>query len=236
MSQTRLCVVICGAIGTLGSAVVRAFAARRAAIGMIDIVKEAPALHLQLQHDHAYELGIDLTDFRSTNAAMQRCAQALGGIDVLVNVAGGFCWEPLESGDVGTWDRMYQMNLKSALNASKAALPEILRSGSRGRIINIGAAAAAKAAAGMGAYAASKSAIQRLTESLSEELKDRGVTVNAILPGIIDTPRNRADMPNADRARWVAAGDIAEIIVFLASERARAVSGASIPVLGTGPG
>ena len=122
----------------------------------------------------------------------------------------------------------------SSRPTNKTALPAMLERG-RGRIINIGAGAAAgRAAAGMGAYTASKAGVQRLTESLSDEVKDRGITVNAILPGTIDTPRNRADMPHADFTRWVAPEEIAEVILFLASDAARAVTGAAIPVLGRG--
>jgi NAD(P)-dependent dehydrogenase (short-subunit alcohol dehydrogenase family) len=162
---------------------------------------------------------------------MAATATRFGGIDVLVNVAGGFRWETLEAGDVETWDQLYTMNLRTAVVCSKAVLPAMIERGA-GRIINIGAAAAARGGAGMGAYAASKAGVQRLTESLSEELKDRGITVNAILPGTIDTPRNRADMPDADFTRWVQPRTIAGVIVFLASDAASAITGASIPVLG----
>jgi NAD(P)-dependent dehydrogenase (short-subunit alcohol dehydrogenase family) len=113
----------------------------------------------------------------------------------------------------------------------QAALPYLLQSGS-GRIVNIGAMAAAKAAAGMGAYAASKAGVARLTEALADELKDRHVTVNAILPSILDTPRNRLDMPQADFTRWVKPVEAAEVIAFLVSDAARAVTGALIPVAG----
>jgi NAD(P)-dependent dehydrogenase (short-subunit alcohol dehydrogenase family) len=164
---------------------------------------------------------------------MDVTATRFGGIDVLVNVAGGFRWETLADGDVETWDQLYAMNLRTAVVCCKTVLPAMLARGG-GRIVNIGAAAAARAGAGMGAYTASKAGVQRLTESLSEELKDRGITVNAILPGTIDTPRNRADMPDADFTRWVAPQTIAGVIVFLASEAAGAVTGASIPVLGGG--
>ena len=155
------------------------------------------------------------------------------GIDGLVNVAGGFRWEKVEDGDIETWDQLYSMNLRTAVIASKAALPALLERG-RGRIVNIGAGAAAKARAGMGAYTASKAGVQRLTEALSEELKDRGITVNAILPGTIDTPRNRLDMPDADFARWVTPAAIADVIAFLASDAAGAITGAAIPVFGRG--
>jgi NAD(P)-dependent dehydrogenase (short-subunit alcohol dehydrogenase family) len=126
---------------------------------------------------------------------------------------------------------MYELNVKTALNASKAALPYLLASRA-GRIVNVGAGAALKAGAGMGAYAAAKAGVARLTEALAAELLDRGVTVNAILPSIIDTPPNRADMPDADFTRWVQPGQIAATIGFLLSADAQAITGASIPVTG----
>jgi len=170
----------------------------------------------------------------ATRRVMAATAMRFGTLDVLVNIAGGFQWEKLEDGDPETWDQLYAMNLRTAVVCCKAALPAMLERGA-GRIVNIGAAAAvARAGAGMGAYTASKAGVLRLTESLSEELKDRGITVNAILPGTIDTARNRADMPDADFSRWVAPEAIADVILFLASEAARAVTGAAIPVLGRG--
>ena len=126
---------------------------------------------------------------------------------------------------------MFALNLKTALNACKAALPYLLESGA-GRIVNVGAQTALKAAAGFGPYAASKSAVHRLTESLADELKLKGVTVNAVLPSIIDTPANRRDMPKADFNRWVPPADLAAVILFLASDEAKAVTGALIPVSG----
>lgn len=165
---------------------------------------------------------------------MQTVRATLGSIDVLVNIAGGFRWQTLEQGDVEEWDAMFAINLKTAVVSTKLALPALLESPA-GRIINVGAGAAARpAGAGMGAYTASKAGVHKLTESLAEELKDRGVTVNAVLPGTIDTPRNRADMPNADFSRWVRPEAIAAVIAFLASEQAGAVTGALLPVYGRG--
>jgi NAD(P)-dependent dehydrogenase (short-subunit alcohol dehydrogenase family) len=123
------------------------------------------------------------------------------------------------------------MNLRTAVSASQAALPYLLAAGDA-RIVNVGAGAAAKAGAGMGAYAASKAGVARFTEALAEELKDRGVTVNAVLPSIIDTAANRADMPKADFSRWVKPEQIADLIAFLLSDRARAITGALIPISG----
>lgn len=123
------------------------------------------------------------------------------------------------------------MNVLTATNASRSAIPHLKRSAS-GRIVNVGANGALKASMGMGAYAASKAGVHKLTEALAEELKADGVTVNAVLPSIIDTPTNRADMPNADFSAWVTPADLAAAILFLASEEARAVTGALLPVTG----
>jgi len=169
----------------------------------------------------------------AASAAMQSVAAATGGFQVLVNVAGAFRWETLAEGDVSTWELMFAMNLKTAVVASKAALPHLIAAGG-GRIVNIGAGAAGRAAAGMGAYAASKAGVERLTEALAAELRDRNVTVNAILPGTIDTAANRAAMPDADVARWVEPEAVADVVVFLASDAARAVTGAALRVFGRG--
>ena len=154
-----------------------------------------------------------------------------GRLDALVNIAGGFAWEKVEGGSSSSWDRLFAINLKTALHASQAAIPHLLQSGA-GRIVNVGAASAMKAAAGMGPYAVSKGAVHRLTESLAEELKNRGVTVNAVLPSIIDTPGNRAEMPGAAFDHWVAPTDLAAVILFLVSDEAKAVTGALLPVTG----
>lgn len=233
MSESRPAVVITGAFGALGRAVARAFAARGARLALMDLAP-VPNGPLDGVGGDALLLGeVDLADVEATRRAMGAAATRFGRIDVLVNVAGGFRWERLEDGDPRTWDQLYAMNLRTAVVCCKAALPVLLERGA-GRIVNIGAGAATRAAAGMGAYAASKAGVQRLTESLAEELKDRGITVNAVLPGVIDTPRNRADMPSADFSRWVAPEALAEVIVFLASDAARAVTGAAIPVTGRG--
>jgi NAD(P)-dependent dehydrogenase (short-subunit alcohol dehydrogenase family) len=126
---------------------------------------------------------------------------------------------------------MARINLATAVNVSRAAIPYLIRSRG-GRIINVGAASARQAAAGMGAYAAAKSGVHKLTESLAEELKPHNVTVNAVLPSILDTPRNRADMPDADPTTWVTPEELAEIMLFIASDAARSITGALIPVIG----
>lgn len=218
-------IVVTGAFGTLGSAVVEAALAAGARVAAIDRSAEAPPA---LAAASAYG-GVDLGDAAAATAVFERIGADFGGIDALVNVAGTFRWETVETGSLDTWDLLYAVNLRTAVAASRAAL---LLFGGSGRIVNIGAAAAARAGAGMGAYAASKAGVARLTEALAEELKDRAITVNAVLPSIIDTPQNRTDMPDADFARWVAPADLAAVIVFLLSDAARAITGASIPVTG----
>jgi NAD(P)-dependent dehydrogenase (short-subunit alcohol dehydrogenase family) len=176
---------------------------------------------------------VDLADATAAAAAVRHVCEAAGGLDALINVAGGFKWQLLAGGTLEIWEAMFATNLKTAVSASSAALPYLGTRGA-GRIVNIGAGAAARAAAGMGAYTASKAGVERLTESLADELKDRNITVNCILPGTLDTPRNRVDMPQADFSRWVAPEAVADVVVFLASDAARAVTGAAIRVFGRG--
>jgi NAD(P)-dependent dehydrogenase (short-subunit alcohol dehydrogenase family) len=226
-------VVVTGGFGTLGRAVVRAFESAGGRVAAVGRSAVAPADAARAGEGYLPLGEIDLTRFDHAERAMQSVIGRFGRLDVLVNIAGGFRWQTLMEGDLAVWDMMYAINLKTAVVASKAALPAILKSDA-GRVINIGAGAAAKAGAGMGAYTASKAGVQRLTESLSEELKHKGVTVNAVLPGIIDTPQNRSDMPDADRSKWVPPEAIADVIVFLASPAARAITGAAVPVFGRG--
>ena len=226
-------VVVTGAFGALGGAVARRFASRGVRLGLLGRGPVPAALRQEFGAPHVLLGGVDLTVQEATSAAMQSVAAATGGFQVLVNVAGGFRWETLAEGDVSTWELMFAMNLKTAVVASKAALPHLLAAGG-GRIVNIGAGAAGRAAAGMGAYAASKAGVERLTEALAAELRDRNVTVNAILPGTIDTAANRAAMPDADVAHWVEPEAVADVVVFLASDAARAVTGAALRVFGRG--
>ena len=222
--------VITGASGVLGSAVAKAAAERGARVALIDFADHAEVLK-DCGPDALMLGGVDLTDAVAATAAIDAVADRFGGLDALINVAGGFRWETLEGGSWETWHTMFRMNVLTATNASRAAIPHLKRSDA-GRIVNIGANGALKAAAGMGAYAASKAGVHKLTESLAEELKADGVTVNAVLPSIIDTPTNRADMPKADFASWVSPGELAAAILFLASEEASAVTGALLPVTG----
>jgi len=170
--------------------------------------------------------GVDLAD--EVAAAFERVAADDEPVRALVNIVGGFRWETIGDSDVGTWDLLYRINVRTALIATRAALP--LSAAPGGALVNVGAAGSVRATAGMGAYAAAKSGVSKLTESLAEELKDTGMRVNAVLPSIIDTPANRADMPDAEFARWVRPEALAAVIAFLLSEDA--VTGALIAVNG----
>ena len=225
-TKNPLRVVITGGLGVLGRAVGAVLAERGARVVLLD---RAPAQAVEGMADVIG--GVDLTDAAAGKAAIAAAAQTLGGLDALVNVAGGFRWQTLADGDIETWDQLYSMNLRSAVLACQAALPHLLKQPGAS-IVNVGALASQKAGAGMGAYAASKAGVARLTEALAEELKDRGVRVNAVLPSILDTPANRADMPDADSTRWVQPSALGAVIAFLISADAAAITGASIPVAG----
>lgn len=223
---TGLRVVVTGGLGALGRPVGMLLAARGAKVALID---RAPGVEVP---GMAMVLGeVNLGDPAATARVFDTLAGALGGLDALVNVAGGFRWETVEAGSIDSWDQLYAMNLRTAVLASQHAVPHLLKQ-PVSSIVNVGALAAQKAGVGMGAYAASKAGVARLTEAMAEEFKDRNLRVNAVLPSIIDTAANRCDMPEADPSRWVAPDALSAVIAFLLSPDARAVTGACIPVAG----
>lgn len=219
-------VIVTGGLGVLGRSVGAELTARGARVALVDRAPQLDVAGIEMTVG-----AVDLGDAASAAAAFAQVGERLGGIDAIVNVAGGFQWETLEAGSVETWDRLYAMNLRTAVIACREVLP-FLRCQPTARIVNIGALASQKAGAGMGAYAASKAGVARLTEALAEELKDRGITVNAVLPSVLDTPANRADMPDADVTRWVSTQALSGVIAFLLSDDARAITGACLPVAG----
>ncbi|WP_029087551.1 SDR family NAD(P)-dependent oxidoreductase [Brevundimonas aveniformis] len=219
-------VVVTGAFGALGRIVAQRLTEDGARVVAVDSAASPPP-DLSVAKVIG---GVDLTDAGQANQVMEAVRGQLGRIDALINIAGGFVWETVDGNGNESWDRLHALNLMTALNASRAAMPYLVESGA-GRIVNIGAKGALSAATGMGAYAASKAGVHRLTEALAEEFKGK-VTVNAVLPSIIDTPANRADMPDADPSKWVTADELASVILFLASPEASGVTGALIPVAG----
>ena len=218
-------VVLTGASGNLGRAVAAAFEERGANLVLLDRrAGPGDAKHLAL--------AVDLLDAQAVQAAVDQAIARFGRVDVLCNIAGGFrMGSPVHETSAEDWNFLLDLNARTVLNTARAVVPRMLAAGG-GKIVNVGAYAAQKGAAQMGAYIASKSAVIRLTESMAAELRSRGINVNCVLPTIIDTPENRAAMPDADPRRWVAPRELAEVIVFLASDAARAIHGAAIPVSG----
>ena len=219
-------VIVTGASGALGSVVAEAALARGARVAGLDhAASQVPATANRIELG-----GVDLSDATAASKAIDAVVAHFGRLDALVNIAGGFAFEAVAEGDPKTWQRMYALNVLTALNASRAAIPHLAGSASA-RIVNIGAIGALQAGTGMGAYAASKAGVHRLTEALAAEWKGK-ITVNAVLPSIIDTAANRASMPKADFGKWVTPQELAEVILFLVSDAASAVTGALLPVSG----
>lgn len=226
------CVMVSGASGNLGRAVARAFAARGARLVLLGSRAESLARAFGSGDERQLLVPADLLDAPQVEAAAAAAIARYGRIDVLCNLAGGFGMGPaVHETPQAEWDRLMNLNVRTLMHTARAVVPRMLAAGG-GRIVNVGAYAARAGAAGMGAYVASKAAVMRLTESMSAELRERGINVNCVLPTIIDTPENRAAMPGADPARWVAPADLAAVIAFLASDAARAVHGAALPVTG----
>lgn len=225
-------IVITGSNGNLGRAVAAAFAqtgGRRVLVGLNQAELEqtfGPSDEGQLL------VAADLTQKSAGQAVVAQALTQFGRIDVLCNLAGGFRMGSAvhETPDTD-WEFLFALNLHSVLHMVQAVVPGMLAQGT-GKIVNVGAFVAARGVATMGAYTASKSALARVTEAMSGELREQGINVNCVLPTIIDTPENRSAMPDADPARWVAPTDLAAAIVFLASPQARAIHGASLPVTG----
>jgi NAD(P)-dependent dehydrogenase (short-subunit alcohol dehydrogenase family) len=219
-------IIVTGASGALGKVVAKQALSRGARVAGIDHAPSQAAAEAT-----RIELGdVDLTDAAQAKKAVDAVLTHFGRLDALINIAGGFAFETVAEGDAKTWQRMYALNVMTALNATQAALPHLSASPA-GRIINVGAMGALQAGAGMGPYAASKAGVHRLTEALAAEWKGK-ITVNAVLPSTIDTAANRASMPKADFAKWVTPEELANVILFLASDEASAITGALLPVNG----
>ncbi|MCB4364796.1 SDR family oxidoreductase [Hydrogenophaga taeniospiralis] len=232
MNKAPQSVIVTGAAGNLGQAVAHAFGVRGYRLALFDL--NAEALRSVYGPDSADQLCVplNLLDKLQVEAAVQQVAGQFGGVDVLCHLAGGFrMGEAVHATSAQTLDFLLDINLRALLPISAAVVPRMVAAGG-GRIVTVGAMGAQRGGAQMGAYAASKSALMRMTESMSAELKGKGINVNCVLPSIIDTPENRAAMPAADPTQWVTPQALADVMVFLASDAARAVHGASIPVTG----
>ncbi len=228
-------VIIPGAVGNLGHAVAKRVQAQGGKTILVDrssdrLQKTYGEIKGSAQHWLAGN--IDMTDPKAVNAMAAEAHQRFGQLDGLVNTVGGFRGgQPVHETDLSEWDFLYDINVRTALNACRAAIPYMLKAQS-GRIVNIASRNAFQGSANYAAYSAAKTAVLRLTESLAGELKARGINVNCIVPGTIDTPQNRAAMPQADFSTWVPPADLADVIAFLLSDAARSVTGSAVPVYG----
>jgi NAD(P)-dependent dehydrogenase (short-subunit alcohol dehydrogenase family) len=227
--------VITGAAGNLGVAVARAFHQSGAKLALVDRAPDRlPGLYENLADSPElfFTAPTDVTDPDSVAATVEEIIRRFGRIDSLVNTAGGYrAGTPLHKTPVSDWDFMLDLNARSVFLTCRAVIPQMLRQ-NHGRIINIASRAATGADAGNAAYSASKTAVVRITESIDADLKEFEINANCLMPGIIDTPQNRAAMTKADFSKWVPPEAIADVILFLASEASRAIRGAAIPVYG----
>jgi len=225
-------VLVTGAAGNLGRAVAQAFSQQGARLALVDLKPEALQQAFGAEHDRQAFFAGNLMKQDEADAAALAVIARFGRIDVLCNLAGGFrMGEPVHATDAKTWDFLFGLNFSTVQHMAHAVVPQMQKQGG-GKIVNIGAFSAQRGLAQMGAYIASKSAVIRITESMAAELRTQNINVNCVLPTIIDTPENRAAMPDADPAHWVAPQDLAAVIAFLASDAARAVHGAALPVTG----
>ena len=230
-------VMITGVSGNLGSAVAQAF--RKAGASTVLIDRDATRLHhlyadLVRSPDHLLLGGVNLADESSVATAVDSAVERFGRIDVLINTVGAWRGgKPVHETPLSDWALLHETNVLPTLLTSRGVIPHFLRQKS-GRIINVAARSGLTADAGSAGYSMSKSAVLRLTEALSAELKTHGINVNAVLPSTIDTPQNRLSMPGSDYSKWVAPAALVDVIVFLASDASRAIHGAAIPVYGLG--
>ena len=232
MHFNKQTVMVTGAAGNLGRAVANAFYQLGANLVLVERQRDSLQNAFGEEGERRLFVPADLLDAAQVQDAVKASTERFGPIDVLCNVAGGFrMGPPVHETPDRDWDFLFALNTRSLLHAVRAVVPGMLAAGA-GKIVNIAANSALKGVAHMGPYCASKDVVIRITEAMAAELRDSNINVNCVLPSIIDTPENRAAMPNADPARWVAPEALADVIVFLASEGARAIHGAALPVVG----
>jgi NAD(P)-dependent dehydrogenase (short-subunit alcohol dehydrogenase family) len=229
--------IISGAVGNLGAATAKAFQRAGARTVLLDRSQDrlrSAYADLAGSRDHLLAGGVDLTDAAAVSRMVEAARERFGRLDVLVNTVGGFRGgKPVHEDDLDSWDFLFTINVRTTLHCCRAVIPHLLHAG-RDKIVNVASRGALAGDGGFSAYSATKCAVVRLTESLADELKQAGINVNCVLPGTIDTPQNRQERPSADHGKWVEIPAIADVILFLASDAARAVNGAAVPVFGKG--
>lgn len=232
MAPAQKVVLITGAAGSLGKAVSAAFEAAGWSLALLDVQQKFLQSAYPQADARKLLLAADLMDPASVEQAIKNTIRQFGRLDALCNIAGGFAMgTPVHATSAADWQKMQDLNAGTLLNIVRAAVPQMLAGGG-GKIVNIGSLAGLKAGAQMGAYSAAKGTVIRITEAMSAELREQNINVNCVMPSIIDTPPNRAAMPDADPAKWVAPADLASVILFLCSDASRAIHGAAIPVTG----
>jgi NAD(P)-dependent dehydrogenase (short-subunit alcohol dehydrogenase family) len=229
-------VVVTGAAGNLGNAVAKSFLQSNGTVCGIDHRKGRMQNLINFSSDdgkfYPFER-INVIDKAEMKALAENVHSQIGTIDILVNTVGGFSMgEKVYELSDKTWQRMFDLNVHSFLSTTSAIVPDMIEK-NRGKVISIGSKAALQGSASTGAYAAAKGALLRLTESMADELKKFNIQVNSVIPSTIDTPENRQDMPNSDFSKWVSPEKIAEVILFLSSPAADAITGAAVPVYGS---
>ena len=225
-------VMITGAAGNLGRATADAFDFAGANLVLVDLNGDALETTYPGNENHRIKCAVDLMVPAAIEAAVAQGRDEFGQINALAAIAGGFhMGETVHGLPADKWDLMMDLNARTLLNTTVAVVPGMIDNNS-GKIVTIGANAARQGMANMGAYIAAKGAVIRLTETMSAELRSKGVNVNCVMPSIIDTPENRGAMPDADPNAWVSPEQLANVILFLCSEEAIAVHGACIPVVG----
>jgi NAD(P)-dependent dehydrogenase (short-subunit alcohol dehydrogenase family) len=232
MNFEQRTVMVTGATGNLGRAVAASFSSLGAQLALIGRSTDLLGKTFGDEGPRRLFLPTDLLDAGAVKASFAAAVERFGRVDAVCNLAGGFrMGEAVHEAADKTWDLMWDLNVRTLLNMVRVAVPHMIGRGG-GTIVNVGAYSAQKGLAQMGAYCVSKSAVIRITESMAAELREKNINVNCVLPTILDTPENRAAMPGADASKWVATQDLASAIVFLASESAHAIHGASVPVTG----
>ena len=234
-SMTDRVVMIAGATGNLGEAVVRRFEAAGERLALLDRSMgrlRAYYPDLSTQDRHFRVECIDMTDPALVEQAAAEVREKFGRADVFVSLVGGYrAGMPLHETPISTFDFLMNLNTRSFHISARAVIPMMVAN-HYGKIITVSARPGLEGRKNAGAYSAAKGALIRLVESMAEELKERGINVNCVLPGTMDTPENREDMPDADFSRWVPLESVADVIAFLASDAARDIHGASVPVFG----
>jgi NAD(P)-dependent dehydrogenase (short-subunit alcohol dehydrogenase family) len=224
--------IITGGTGALGRAVVSEFLEEGAKVVCTYIVdQELKGLSSMIKNQNLLLIKSDVTKEKQVAKVVKKTLERFRRIDILINIVGGFAYALIQDTDEATWDRMMTINLKSTVLCSKAVLPQMVKQ-NYGKMINISSRPGLKGSSGLGAYAASKAGVLNFTQTIADEVKDYDININAVLPSTIDTPANRRAMPKEDFTKWVKPEEIARVMVFLASDDSKPISGAGIPVYG----